>query len=109
MTVKELINMATDNTEIVVMTADDCEIGRADFKDTIPEWVQDMTIRELSGSSVKNRVLVKVDDLGSVIEKSLSALLTARLDDLNNGENVGNVLLNIEDFLAEVHEYICEL
>ena len=109
MTVKELIEMATDNTEIVVMTADDWEIGRADFKDTIPEWVQDMTIRELSGSSVKNRVLVKVDDLGSVVKKALSALLTARLDDLNNGENVGNVLLNIEDFLAEVHEYICEL
>ena len=61
------------------------------------------------GSSVKNRVLAKVDDLGSVVKKALSALLAARLDDLNNGENVGNVLLNIEDFLAEVHEYICEL
>ena len=109
MRLEELYSKVNGNTAIEVYTGANEFIAESNDKESIPDFLNKQTISAIVPHERKIDVILSEDCISDIIFGALEDLLRDRLNDLENGENVGNVLLNIEEFIDSIAEFRTEL
>ena len=105
MRLEELYSKVNGNTTIEVYTGVNEFIAESNDKESIPDFLNEQTVSAIVPHENKIEVILDEDYITDIICGALEALLRDRLNDLENGENVGNVLLNIEEFIDEINDF----
>ena len=105
MKLKDIYGIVNEGTNIRVYSGDfDVPIAESNGKDSIPDFLNEENVWFVQPKPNTLEVALEAytkDLVASALKKHLAE----RLDDLNNGEDVGNVLLNIEEFIDSIEEF----
>ena len=105
MKLKDIYGVVNEDTNIRVYSGNyDVPIAEWDGTESIPNFLNEEDVWFIQPKPNLIEVVLEAytkDLVASALKKHLAE----RLDDLNNGEDVGNVLLNIEEFIDSIEEF----
>ena len=105
MKLKDIYGVVNEDTNIRVYSGNyDVPIAEWDGTESIPNFLNEEDVWFIQPKPNLIEVVLEAytkDLVASALKKHLAE----RLDDLNNGEDVGNILLNIEEFIDSIEEF----